>query len=62
MEGLRKLKQDNDINAFRYTMERALGASKDTAGVIRDLIARLVVAGSGVIHGDDRFDRLFNPK
>ena len=62
MEGLRKLKQDNDINAFRYTMERALGASKDTAGVIRDLIARLVVAGSGAIHGDDRFDRLFNPK
>lgn len=62
MEGLRKLKQDNDIYAFRYTMERALGASKDTAGVIRDLIARLVVAGSGVIHGDDRFDRLFNPK
>lgn len=62
MEGLRKLKQDNDINAFRYTMERALGASKDTAGVIRDLIARLVVAGSGAVHGDDRFDRLFNPK
>ena len=62
MEGLRRLKQDNDINAFRYTMERALGASKDTAGVIRDLIARLVVAGSGAIHGDDRFDRLFNPK
>ena len=62
MEGLRRLKQDNDINAFRYTMERALGASKDSAGVIRDLIARLVVAGSGAIHGDDRFDRLFNPK
>lgn len=62
MEGLRKLRQDNDINAFRNTMERALGNSKDAAGIIRDMITRLVVAGSGAIHGDDRFDRLFNPK
>lgn len=62
MEALRKLRQDNDINAFRNTMERALGNSKDTVGIIRDMITRLVVAGSGAIHGDDRFDRLFNPK
>lgn len=62
MEGIRKLRQDNDINAFRNTMERALGNSKDAAGIIRDMITRLVVAGSGAIHGDDRFDRLFNPK
>lgn len=62
MEALRKLRQDNDINAFRNTMERALGNSKDAVGIIRDMIARLVVAGSGAIHGDDRFDRLFNPK
>jgi hypothetical protein len=62
MEGIRKLKQNNDIDAFRNTMERALGNSKDAAGIIRDMITRLVVAGSGAIHGDDRFDRLFNPK
>lgn len=62
MQALRKLQQDNDINAFRNTMERALGNSKDAAGIIRDMITRLVVAGSGAIHGDDRFDRLFNPK
>lgn len=62
MEALRKLRQDNDINVFRNTMERALGNSKDAAGIIRDMITRLVVAGSGAIHGDDRFDRLFNPK
>ena len=62
MEALRKLRQDNDINAFRNTMERALGNSKDAVGIIRDMITRLVVAGSGAIHGDDRFDRLFNPK
>ncbi len=62
MQSLRKLRQDNDINAFRNTMERALGNSKDAAGIIRDMIARLVVAASGAIHGDDRFDRLFNPK
>lgn len=62
MEGIRKLQQDNDINAFRNVMERALGNSKDAVGIIRDMIIRLVVAGSGAIHGDDRFDRLFNPK
>ena len=62
MEGIRKLQQDNDINAFRNVMERALGNSKDAVGIIRDMITRLVVAGSGAIHGDDRFDRLFNPK
>ena len=62
MEALRKLRQDNDINVFRNTMERALGNSKDAVGIIRDMITRLVVAGSGAIHGDDRFDRLFNPK
>lgn len=62
MEALRKLRQDNDINAFRNAMERALGNSKDAVGIIRDMIVRLVVAGSGTIHGDDRFDRLFNPK
>ena len=62
MEGIRKLQQDNDINAFRNVMERALGNSKDAVGIIRDMITRLVVAGSGAVHGDDRFDRLFNPK
>lgn len=62
MEGIRKLQQDNDINAFRNVMERALGNSKDAVGIIRDMITRLVVAGFGAIHGDDRFDRLFNPK
>lgn len=62
MEALRKLRQDNDINAFRNVMERALGNSKDAVGIIRDMITRLVVAGSGAIYGDDRFDRLFNPK
>lgn len=62
MEGIRKLQQDNDINAFRNVMERALGNSKDAVGITRDLITRLVVAGYGAIHGDDRFDRLFNPK
>lgn len=62
MQALRKLQQDNDINAFRNTMERALGNSHDTAGVIRDMITRLIVAASGAVHGDDRFDKLFNPK
>lgn len=62
MQALRKLQQDNDINAFRNTMERALGNSHDTVGVIRDMVARLVVVASGAVHGNDCFDKLFNPK
>lgn len=58
LESVRQLQQDNDINAFRYRMERLLGTGSNNLTMIRDLLLRLGTALS------DRatFDRLFNPK
>lgn len=55
---VRQLQQDNDINAFRYRMERLLGTGSNSLTMIRDLLLRL-----GTALGDRAtFDRLFNPK
>lgn len=62
MQSLRKLRQDNDINEFRYTLEKAFGNSSGTAGAIRDLLGRLFMYGLDAFKGDGSFDRLFNPK
>lgn len=58
LESVRQLQQDNDINAFRYRMERLLGTGSNSLTMIRDLLLRL---GTALV---DRatFDRLFNPK
>lgn len=58
LESVRQLQQDNNINAFRYRMERLLGAGSNSLTMIRDLLLRL-----GTALGDRAtFDRLFNPK
>lgn len=58
LEFVRQLQQDNDINAFRYRMERLLGTGSNSLTMIRDLLLRL-----GTALGDRAtFDRLFNPK
>lgn len=58
LESVRQLRQDNDINAFRYRMERLLGTGSNSLTMIRDLLLRL-----GTALGDRAtFDRLFNPK
>ena len=58
LESVRQLRQDNDINAFRYKMERLLGTGSNSLTMIRDLLLRL-----GTALGDRAtFDRLFNPK
>jgi hypothetical protein len=62
MQSLRKLRQDNDINEFRYTLEKAFGNSSGAAGAIRDLLGRLFMYGLDAFKGDGSFDRLFNPK
>ena len=62
MQSLRKLRQDNDINEFRYTLEKVFGNSSGTAGAIRDLLGRLFMYGLDAFKGDGSFDRLFNPK
>lgn len=56
MEGIRKLRQDNDINAFRYHLERVLGNGKTAIEVARELAARFAASLA-----DDRLDRMFNP-
>ena len=62
MQSLRKLRQDNDINEFRYTLEKAFGNSSGTAGAIRDLLGRLFMYGLDAFKGDGSFDRLLNLK
>ena len=58
LQSVRQLQQDNDINAFRYRMERLLGTGSNSLTMIRDLLLRL-----GTALGDRAtFDRLFNPK
>lgn len=53
MEALRKLRQDNDINAFRNTMERVTGKSS----LATDLIRRLIMSMA-----PRDLDQMFNPK
>lgn len=53
MEALRKLKQDNDINEFRNTLERVTGKSS----LVEDLIRRLIFSMA-----PRELDQMFNPK
>ena len=53
MEGLRKLRQDNDINAFRNNMERITGKSS----LVEDLIRRFIM-----LMAPRGLDNMFNPK
>lgn len=53
LQSVRRLIQDNDINAFRNEMERIVG--KDSFGT--DMLRRLIMALSPSAN-----DRLFNPK
>lgn len=62
MQSLRKLRQDNDINKFRYTLEKVFGNSSGSVGAIRDLLGRLFMYGLDAFKGEGSFDRLFNPK
>ena len=53
MEALRKLRQDNDINAFRNTLERVTGKSS----LAEDLIRRFIISMA-----PRELDQMFNPK
>lgn len=53
MEALRKLRQDNDINDFRNTLERVTGKSS----LAEDLIRRLIISMA-----PRELDQMFNPK
>lgn len=58
VQATRRLFQDNDINEFRNTLERALGRSDSTMGMIRDLLPRLI----SLFLGNSSVDKMFNPK
>ena len=53
VEAVTRLMQDNDINKFRYTLERAVGKSSLTDDIIRRFLYGLTPGAN---------DKLFNPK
>lgn len=57
MQALRKFRMDNDINEFRYHLERLIGNGKTALEVAREFAARLAAYLS-----DEELDRMFNPK
>lgn len=58
VQATRRLYQDNDINNFRNTLERAYGKGSSVVGISKDLIIRLI----HLLFGGDSYDKLFNPK
>lgn len=59
VQATRRLYQDNDINHFRYTLERMYGNSGSMIGSVRDFAVRLAEL---IFGGTDSFDKMFNPK
>lgn len=53
VQATRRLFQDNNINSFRYTLERAVGSGKLTDDIIRRFLYGLTPNAN---------DKLFNPK
>lgn len=53
IQATRRLFQDNNINSFRYTLERAVGSGKLTDDIIRRFLYGLTPNAN---------DKLFNPK
>lgn len=53
IQATRRLFQDNDINKFRYTLERAVGSNKLSEDIIRRFLYGLTPNAN---------DKLFNPK
>jgi hypothetical protein len=57
MQALRKFQMDNDINEFRYHLERLIGNGKTALEIAREFGARLAAYFS-----DEELDQMFNPK
>lgn len=57
VEAVTKLMQDNDINKFRYHLEKLLGNGQNAFSVARELAARLAASLA-----DPKLDKMFNPK
>lgn len=59
LQSVRQLQQDNDINAFRYRMERLFGSSSDAGKVASELLKRMSMY---LIRDKHELDTMFNPK
>lgn len=58
LEAVTRLMQDNDINKFRYNLERIYGKESNAIGLARDLFSRMSTL---LFRGSD-YDKMFNPK
>lgn len=59
LQSVRQLRQDNDINSFRYRMERLFGSSSDASKVASELLKRMSMY---LIRDKHELDTMFNPK
>ena len=59
LQSVRQLQQDNDINSFRYRMERLFGSSSDASKVASELLKRMSMY---LIRDKHELDTMFNPK
>lgn len=59
LQSVRQLQQDNDINSFRYRMERFFGSSSDASKVASELLKRMSMY---LIRDKHELDTMFNPK
>ena len=59
LQSVRQLQQDNDINAFRYRMERLFGSSSDASKMASELLKRMFMY---LIRDKHELDTMFNPK
>lgn len=59
LQSVRQLRQDNDINSFRYRMERLFGSSSDADKVAIELLKRMSM---DLIRDKHELDTMFNPK
>ena len=59
VQATRRLYQDNDINAFRNTLERTVGSSKSIPGRTVETLERIIFT---LLYGREGFDKMFNPK
>lgn len=59
LQSVRQLQQDNDMNSFRYRMERFFGPSSDGSKVASELLKRMSMY---LFRDKHELDTMFNPK
>ena len=62
LQSIRKAVQDNDINSFRYEIERNFGKDSSISGQLINASHRIFYLILDAMSGGNDFDRLFNPK